>query len=87
LAAKRSTQNGHSKLEDAIATLIQNQATFVAQLGENQRLHLQYERKMDERVEQIVRILTEHNRRIEQLEKKIELLTDAIHDKIGSKGQ
>ncbi|MBY0513333.1 MAG: hypothetical protein K2P78_05420 [Gemmataceae bacterium] len=86
MAAKGGSQNGHHRLEEAMAILINTQATLTAQLGENARRHLEYERATSERVDRIeaqmkefVRILTEHNRRLEQL-------TEAVRDRIGFKG-
>jgi low affinity Fe/Cu permease len=94
LAKKSPESNGHSRLEDAIATLIQNQAAFLSRASETDRLHLEFERRhfefersMDDRVsriesqmKEVVRILSEHNRTIERL-------TDAIREKIGFEPQ
>jgi hypothetical protein len=86
LAAKGPPPNGHALLEEAIAVLIQNQAAFVGRLGENERRHLEYEREANERVakieakmSEVIRILSEHNR-------QVELLTEAVRDTIGFKG-
>lgn len=89
---KKATTNGHPRLEEAMALLIQNQAAFTGQMAEAnrqqlefERRHLEYERSMDERVNRIesqmkdvVRILTEHSRQLERL-------TEAVRDKIGFK--
>jgi predicted nucleic acid-binding Zn-ribbon protein len=59
LAKKVTSQNGHNRLEEAIALLIQNEAALAARLvesdkrhaesdqrhAENERLHLEYERR------------------------------------------
>jgi hypothetical protein len=74
----RSKDNGHAKLEDALATLIQNQAAFVSQLRENDRLHLELERETRERFARIESLLLEHNRILENL-------PEAIREKIGFK--
>lgn len=91
--AKATPQNGHTRLDEAVAILIQNQAAFVANQAatdrahtEFQRRHLEFERQTAERVDRIeaqmkevIRILTEHGRQLERL-------TEAVRDKIGFKG-
>jgi hypothetical protein len=51
MAKKTSTSshNGHDRLEEAIAILIQNEASFVARLSETQRLHTEFERETKSR--------------------------------------
>jgi hypothetical protein len=85
--ARKSTQpNGRDRLEDALATLIQNQATFVNRLSETDRRHSEFERETAERfarieaqMAEIIRVLSEHGRLLERL-------PDAVRDKIGFKG-
>jgi predicted nucleic acid-binding Zn-ribbon protein len=45
LARKGSAPNGRDRLEEALATLIQNQAAFVSQLSESGRRHAEIERQ------------------------------------------
>ena len=92
MAAKGTSSNGHSRLEEALTTLLQTQATLAGQLAasdraqiEFQRRHLEYERENNARVDrleaqmkEVVRILTEHTRQLERL-------TDAVRDRIGFK--
>jgi hypothetical protein len=94
LARKASSQNGHSRLEEAMAMLIQNQTSFVAQLADYNRVHSELEREhlalkrqSDERfarieaqMAEIIRVLNEHTRVLERL-------PEAIREKIGFKGQ
>jgi len=87
LARKSIPQNGHDRLEEALAMLIQIQAAFVGRLSENERRHLEYEREANERfarieaqMAEIIRVLSEHGRLLERL-------PEAIRDKIGFKGQ
>jgi hypothetical protein len=94
LARKGPSPNGRDRLEEAMATLIQTQAAFVAQLAETNRAHaeierrrLEYEREAAERfarievqMAEIIRVLGEHGRLIERL-------TEAIREKIGFKAQ
>ena len=49
MARKSTSPNGRDRLEEAMATLIQNQAAFIAQLAETNRAHLQFERETAER--------------------------------------
>ena len=86
-------RNGSQRLEEALATLVQNEAEFVARLSdsdkrhaENERLRLQYEREAAERfarieadIATIIRVLGEHTRMLERL-------PEAVRDKIGFKG-
>ena len=83
--AKSAQQNGHNRLEEAMATLIQNQATFVSQHAELERLQLGYKRESDERfarieaqMAEIIRVLNEHGRILEGL-------PEAVREKIGFK--
>jgi hypothetical protein len=92
VARKRTSQNGHDRLEEAMATLIQNQAAFVSQLAahdrahaELEREHLELKRQTDERflriegqMAEIIRVLNEHTRQLERL-------TEAVREKIGFK--
>jgi predicted nucleic acid-binding Zn-ribbon protein len=85
LAAKGTSQNGHGRLEEAMAVLIQNQAAFVGHIADNDRRHLEFERESSERVArieakmaEIIRVLSEHGRQLERL-------TEAVRDKIGFK--
>ena len=86
MATKGTPQNGHIRLEEALTTLFQNQAAFVGHIAENDRRHRENDREMSERVARIetkmtevIRVLTEHGRQLERL-------TEAVRDKIGFKG-
>jgi hypothetical protein len=87
LAKKAPTQNGHDRLDEAMALLIQNQATFLTRVSETDRRHLEFEREANERfarieaqMEKIIRVHAEHGRMLERL-------PEAIRDKIGFKPQ
>jgi hypothetical protein len=87
VARKSTTSNGHDRLEEAMVTLIQNQAAFVSRLGETDRRHLEFERESAERftrieaqMAEIIRILNEHTRQLERL-------TETVREKIGFKAQ
>lgn len=94
LARKNSAQNGHNRLDEAMALLLQNQVTFVtrlaetdSRLAENQRQHLEFERETAERfarieaqMAEIIRVLNEHGQLLEHL-------PELIREKIGFKGQ
>lgn len=90
MAAKASSTNGHNRLEQALATLLQTQASFVASLRETDRLHTKYERESAERfarieaqMAEIIRILNEHGRLLEDHGRIIEALPEAVREKIG----
>jgi hypothetical protein len=94
LARKGTPQNGHNRLEEAMAMLIQIQAAFVSRLAESDRLHAEFERRhleferetaerfarIEAKMAEIIRVLTEHGRLLERL-------TEAVREKIGFKGQ
>ena len=82
MARKAASSNGHQRLEEAMATLSQNQAAFVARLSETDWLHAQVEREAAQRfarieaqMAEIIRVLTEDTRQLERL-------TDAVCEKI-----
>lgn len=101
MARKRTPQNGRDRLEEAMATLIQNQAAFVSRLSEHDRAHaelerehLELKRQTDERfarieaqMAEIIRVLNEHGRILAEHSRLLERLPEAIRDKIGFKGQ
>lgn len=93
MARKSVPQNGHSRLEEAMALLVQNQAAFVGRQGETDRAHVEFERRhleferetadrfarIEAQMAEIIRVLSEHGRILERL-------TEAVRDKIGFKG-
>jgi hypothetical protein len=94
LARKGTPRNGHDRLDEAMALLIQNQAAFVNRLAETdrahaefQRKHLEFERETAERfarievqIAEILRVLAEQGRLLERR-------PEAVRDKIGFKEQ
>lgn len=83
----RKSTNGHSRLDEAMAMLIQNQAAFVAEMAEINREHARLERdtretvaRIDAQMAEIIRVLNEHGRILERL-------TDAVRDRIGFRTQ
>jgi hypothetical protein len=92
LVRRDPTQNGHDRLDEAMALLIQNQAAFVGSQAETNHRVAEYQREMREYERQtaehfahieadmavILRVLAEHGRILEQL-------PEAIRDKIGFK--
>jgi hypothetical protein len=99
MARKEPEANGHDRLADALATLIQNQAAFVGQLAETERHHLEFERRHleferrhqqfeQETAERFARIETQMAQIIQVLAEHgriLERLPDAVRDKIGFK--
>ena len=85
MAKAGSPQNGRTRLDEALAILIQNQAAFVANQRETDRAHAQYEResaarfaRIEAQMAEIIRVLGEHGRLLERL-------PEAVREKIGFK--
>jgi hypothetical protein len=83
LPRKSTSHNGRDRLDEAKALLIQNQASFVAELRENNRSHAAFERETRETVAQIkaqmaeiIRVLNEHGQILERL-------PDAVRERMG----
>jgi len=81
----RAKSAGNGRLEEALATLIQNQASFVARMSdidarvaEMDRINSERFARIEERFARIEGLLIEHNR-------ILQALPDAIRDKIGFK--
>ncbi len=90
MARTKSESNG--RLEEAMALLFHNQASFVAQLAETNRQIAESERRMaetnrinSERFARIETMLIEHNRILADHSRTLQSLTDAIREKIGFK--
>lgn len=86
MARTKNQGNGHTdRLADALATLIQNEAAFVARLADTdsrlaelERINTERFARIEERFGQIEKILLEHNR-------ILEALREAVREKIGFK--
>jgi hypothetical protein len=76
VARAKNATNG--RLEEALATLIQNQASFLARMSEIDSRVAEMDRINLERFARIEALLIEHNR-------ILQALPDAIRDKIGFK--
>jgi hypothetical protein len=76
MARAKNTRNG--RLEEALATLIQNQTSFLARMSEIDARVAEMDRVNSERFARIEALLLEHNR-------ILQALPDAIRDKIGFK--
>jgi hypothetical protein len=77
--------NGQAAMQQAIATMVANQATFVAEMSEIKRDMRKLERETDSRFAgidakftEVIRILNEHTRLFDRL-------PEAVRDKIGFK--
>lgn len=101
MARKTAAQHGHSKLEEAMALLVQTEAAFVARLSESdaqrlenerrhlefERRHMEYERQTAERFARIEAQMAEIIRVLNEHGRILESLTEAVREKIGFKGQ
>jgi hypothetical protein len=74
----RAKSAGNGRLEEALATLIQNQAAFVARMSEIDARVADMDPVNSERFARIEALLLEHNR-------ILQALPDAIREKIGFK--
>jgi len=86
MARSRATPNGQNRLEEAVATLINNQAAFVNSLRETDRLHAHFERESAERFARIEVQMAEIIRVLNHYSQILERLPEAIREKIGFKG-
>jgi hypothetical protein len=80
MAAKRTSQNGHERLEEAMAMLIQNQASFLGRLADAERASAERFARIEGDMAAILRVLAEHSRMLERL-------PEAVRDKIGFKAE
>jgi uncharacterized protein (DUF885 family) len=101
VAKKAAEQNGHDRLDEAMALLIQNQAAFVGRLSENDRVHADLERQhlelkresdelkrqSDERFARIEAQMEQIIRILAEHSRILERLPETIRDKIGFKAQ
>jgi hypothetical protein len=74
----RARSQGNGRLEEAIAILIQNQASFLARIAEMDRRFTETEQLNSVRFARIEALLLEHTR-------ILQALPDAIREKIGFK--
>ncbi len=74
----RTKSDGNRRLEDALATLIQNQASFLARMSEIDSRVADIDRINSDRFARIEVLLLEHNR-------ILQALPDVMREKIGFK--
>src|SRR5207249_1607158 len=82
----RAKQSGNGQIEQALATLINNQAAFVAQLRESEQRFSRIEATLAEHSRILAdhgRILAEHTHLLGDIMSVLHGLPDAIRDKIG----
>jgi hypothetical protein len=78
LARKNTSANGHDRLEEAMAMLIQNQVAFLSRLAETDRATSERFARIEADMAAILRVLSEHSRLLERL-------PEAVRDRLGSK--
>jgi len=90
MARARYQRNG--RLEEAMATLLQNQALFLAQVADmNHRFDERFARmderfaRMDERFARIEAILVQYSQILSEHTRMLQALPEAVRDKIGFK--
>jgi hypothetical protein len=79
----RTKNAGDGRLEEALATLIQNQAAFVARMSDIDAQMAETNRINAERFARIEALLLEHTRILQEHGRIMQALTDAIREKIG----
>ncbi len=92
MARAKVESNGHGRLEEALATMLQNtailvqtQAAFVAQLAKTDRDMAELKQIADARFARIESILLEHSRILADHSRILQALPEAIREKIGFK--
>ena len=80
MAKPRAAKNGHERLEEAMAMLIQNQASFLGRLSETEHATSERFARIEAGIAAILRVLAEHIRLLERL-------PEAVREKIGFKAQ
>jgi hypothetical protein len=93
LAKKIPSSNGRDRLEEAMALLIQNQASFLSDMRQIERASSERFARIETDMNAIMRILADHSRILADHGRiladhgrLLERLPDAIRDKIGFKG-
>jgi hypothetical protein len=87
VARKSTTPNGHERLEEARALLIQNQAAYLGRLAEMERVTAERFARIESDIAAILRLLGEHSRLLSEHSRLLERLPEAVRDKIGFKAQ
>jgi hypothetical protein len=78
MARKATTPNGHDRLEEAIAILTQNQASFLTRMADIEQATSERFGRIEKDIAAILRVLADHGQLLERL-------PEAVRDKIGFK--
>jgi hypothetical protein len=81
----RTKSAGDGRLEEALATLIQNQASFLARMSEIDARVAEMNRINTERFARIEALLIEHSRILQEHSRILQALPEMIREKIGFK--
>lgn len=81
----RAKNSGNGRLEEAVAVLIQNQASFLARVSEMDRISAERFGRIEAVLTEHSRILAEHSRILAELFRMIQALPETIREKIGFK--
>jgi hypothetical protein len=84
-AMARTKNRGNGRLEEAMALLIQNQASFLARITEIDHRIAETDRINSERFARIEALLLEHNRILAEHTRILEALPEVIRQKISFK--
>lgn len=81
----RTKNEGNSRLEEAMALLIQNQASFLARIAEIDSRVAEMDRISSERFGRIETLLLDHSRILAEHTRILQALPETIRQKIGFK--
>jgi hypothetical protein len=87
LARKATTENSSNRLEEAMALLIQNQASFLSRLADIEHTTAERFGRIERDMTAILRVLSEHGQLLAEHNRLLERLPEAVREKIGFKGQ
>ena len=78
--AKKTTANGHDRLEEAVALLIRIQASFLGRLADAERASSERFARIEADISSILRVRGEHSRVLSEHSWLLEPLPEAVRD-------
>jgi hypothetical protein len=81
----RARDGGNGRLEEAVAVLIQNQASFLARVSEMDRVSAERFGRIEAMLGDHSRVLAEHSRILAEIFRMMQALPETIREKIGFK--
>jgi hypothetical protein len=87
VAKKNVSANGRSHLEEAMALLIQNQASFLRDMRDMERANSERFSRIESELAAIRNVLIEHGHVLAEHGRLLERLPEAVREKIGFTGR